>query len=164
LEHGVDPASPNWKQDLNSNSEIEDQFHRLFTRQFMAYLDRGYGACVLRDPKIARMVSHSLNHFDGDRYTLGDYVVMPNHVHLLVCLHGTTEIQSQCESWKKFTAGKINQAIGKKGRFWQEESFDHLVRKPEQFAALKRYIADNPRTANLRPGEFLHWRRSDLPK
>ena len=60
---------------------------------------------------------------------------MPNHVHLLVCLLGDTDLLKQCRSWKKFTAGKINQVLGQTGRFWQKESFDHLVRSPEQFCA-----------------------------
>jgi type I restriction enzyme R subunit len=81
---------------------------------------------------------------------------MPNHVHLLVCLLGSTEIESQCRSWKRFTAGAINRALERRGRFWQEESFDHLVRTPEQFAYFQRYIADNPRKAALPAGEYLH--------
>lgn len=41
-------------------------------------------ACLLRQPVLAKIVADSLRHFDGDRYCLGDFVVMPNHVHLLV--------------------------------------------------------------------------------
>jgi type I restriction enzyme R subunit len=125
----------------------------------MAYLDRGYGACALRDGRSANVVADALRHFDGDRYYLGDFIVMPNHVHLLVCLLGATEIEGQCHSWKKYTAGQINRLLGRSGRFWQEESFDHLVRSPEQFARLMRYIAENPKKAGLREGEYLHWVR-----
>ena len=123
----------------------------------MEYLDRGYGECVCRQPALAKIVATNLAHFDATRYHLGDYVVMPNHVHLLVCLLGATEIEGQCRSWKRFTAGKINRALGRSGRFWQEVSFDHLVRSPEQFDALRAYIADNPKRANLRAGEFLQY-------
>jgi type I restriction enzyme R subunit len=42
------------------------------------------------------------------------------------------------------------------GRLWQEESFDHLVRSPEQFEYFQRYIAENPRKASLNPGDYLH--------
>jgi len=84
---------------------------------------------------------------------------MPNHVHLLVGLLGDTEIVAQCKSWKKFTAREINRRLGQKGRFWQEESFDHLVRSPEQFEAIQRYIADNPRKARLRDTDFYRWKR-----
>jgi type I restriction enzyme R subunit len=127
----------------------------------MDYLDRGHGECVLKRPELAGVVARSLRHFDAQRYHLGDFVVMPNHVHVLVCLLGDTELESLCYSWKKFTAAEINRALGRKGRFWQEESFDHLVRSPEQFDHLRRYIADNPRKAGLSSGESLYWRREE---
>jgi type I restriction enzyme R subunit len=86
---------------------------------------------------------------------------MPNHVHVIACLLGDTDLEAQCYSWKKYTSTKINRALGRKGRFWQEESFDHLVRSPEQFDYLRRYISDNPRKAGLREGQYLHWRRPE---
>jgi type I restriction enzyme R subunit len=72
-----------------------------------------------------------------------------------------TEIETQCRSWKSFAAREINRKLSRRGRFWQEESFDHLVRSLEQFEALQRYIADNPKKAHLSSGEFLHY---TLPK
>jgi type I restriction enzyme R subunit len=155
-QHGLDPELPTWKAVLRSSPQLEREYHSEFTREFMEYLDRGYGACVLRDQALSGLIGESLRHFDGDRYDIGDFVVMPNHVHLLVCLKGATEIETQCKSWKTFTATKINRALGRRGRFWQEESFDHLVRSPEQFEYLQRYIADNPKRAGLPAGEFLH--------
>ena len=156
---GIDPSSPTWKMVLRTRPELERAFHGTFTGEFMEYLDRGFGDCLLQRPELAGIVADSLSHFDSQRYHLGDFVVMPNHVHLLVCLLGGTEIERQCKSWKKFTAGQINRALGGHGRFWQEESFDHFVRSPEQFAALQVYIAENPKKANLRAGEFRHYIR-----
>lgn len=159
---GIDPAKTTWKDVLRTQPELERAFHVTFTRQFMEYLDRGCGAGVLRRPELARIVADSLAHFESQRYHLGDDVVMPNHVHLLVCLLGSTEIENQCRSWKHFTATQINRFLGTRGRFWQEESFDHLVRSPQQFDALRNYIAENPKIANLRPGEFLRYVRKSL--
>jgi len=156
---GIDPHNPSWKARLRQLPEREREYHVTFTREFMAYLDRGHGDCVLKDKALAGVVGNSLLHFEGDRYLLGDFIVMPNHVHLLVCLLGQTEIEAQCKSWKRFTAREINRALGRSGRFWQEESFDHLVRSPEQFAYFERYIAENPVKAKLHPGEYLHYRR-----
>ena len=75
------------------------------------------------------------------------------------CLLGGTDLEAQCYSWKKYTATKINRALGRNDRFWHEESFDHLVRTPEQFDCLRRYIADNPHEAGLHAGEYLYVRR-----
>ena len=157
--HGIDPDRSDWRACLGALPKLELEFNSTFTREFMEYLDQGHGACVLRRPNLAKIVADSLLHFDGSRYDLSDFVVMPNHVHILTCLLGDTEIEAQCYSWKKFTAGKINKILMQIGRFWQEESFDHLVRSPEQFAYLQRYIAENPKKANLKANEFLHYSR-----
>lgn len=63
----------------------------------------------------------------------------------------------QCESWKRWTATRINRELGQAGRFWQQDGFDHLVRSEEQFQHFRRYIAENPRKARLKAGEFLRW-------
>jgi putative transposase len=80
---------------------------------------------------------------------------MPNHVHLLAAFSDEEAMLAQCESWKHYTAGKINRALNRKGRFWQQDGFDHLVRSLEQFEYLQQYIADNPRRAHLTPTEYL---------
>ncbi len=158
--HGIDPLRSDWKSLLAAEPELDREYHAQFTRAFMAYLDRGYGECPLRDPQCATVVGSAFRHFDGERYELGEFVVMPNHVHVLVCLLGDTEIEAQCHSWKKFAAGEINRLMGRRGRFWQEESFDHLVRSVEQYEYLQRYIAENPIKAGLHEGEYLYWKRS----
>ncbi len=151
--HGIAMGNRNWREQLDRmDVALRRQFHETFSRQYLEALDKGYGACVLRQKELSQIVAKSLLHFDGVRYHMGDFVVMPNHVHLMVCLLGETDIEAQCTSWKRFTAKQINQELQDKGRFWQEESFDHLIRSPEQFEAIQRYIAENPR--NLRPGEF----------
>jgi putative transposase len=154
--HGIEPAAANWKEKLQETPELADDYDRSFSRRFMEYLDHGYGACSLADPRIARIVADNLRYSSGKLYHLGDFVVMPNHVHLLVCLIGDTDIVSQCRSWKRFTATQINRLLGRRGRFWQEETFDHLVRTPEHFEHFRRYIAENPQQAKLSSGTFLH--------
>ena len=152
-QHGISTSMPNWKDKLADLPEgLRKNFHQTFSQQYMEYLDRGLGDCVLKRPKLARIVADSLLHFNRDRYHIGDFVIMPNHVHLLVCLLGDTDLLKQCSSWKRFSAVKINKVLGQTGRFWQEESFDHLVRSPEQFCAIQDYIRKNPR--HLPNGEY----------
>lgn len=156
--HGIDPTSPKWRADLNQNPQAAVEFSDTFEAEFANWLDQGMGRCVLGKPELSAIVEECFRSGDGKRYCLGDFVVMPNHVHLLVGLIGMTKIEELCRSWKRFAATKINRLQGLKGRFWQEESFDHLVRSPEQFEYLQRYIADNPKRAGLKPGQFRHCR------
>jgi type I restriction enzyme R subunit len=160
IANGFNPKSADWRQQLRQKRELEAKFEQQFSAQFHDYLDCGLGRCELRDPACSKIVADTLHFFDGSRYFLGDFVVMPNHVHLLCCLIGETEIEAQCRSWKKFAAKEINALLGRKGRFWQEESFDHLVRSADYFDHLRSYIAENPVKARLKPGEFFHYQCS----
>ena len=98
--------------------------------------------------------------FDGQRYELTDFVVMPNHVHLLATFLDEEGLLDQCEGWKHFQAVQLNRQLGTSGRFWQQDGFDHLVRSVEEFEGLRRYIASNPQKAHLSPGAFRHFAKS----
>jgi REP element-mobilizing transposase RayT len=155
--HGIRiPATGEGSVDLHKLAASDrKEYSKRFTEAFHRYLDAGYGECVLKRPDLNQIVAKTLRHFDGTRYHLGDFVVMPNHVHLLVCLLGETALDKQCYSWKKFTAREINRWLERKGHFWQAESFDHLVRSPEQFHYFQEYIAHNPVKARLAEETYL---------
>jgi REP element-mobilizing transposase RayT len=136
-------------------------------------LDRGHGACVLRDPRIARLVEEALQHFDETRYHLREWVVMPNHVHVLIetlgaqasSLHasegrfGTAakmaalpeahSLASIVHSWKSYTANRTNPIVDRNGRLWQPEYFDRVIRDEEHLRAAGEYVRNNPVKAGL---------------
>jgi putative transposase len=148
-----------WSTILPTLPEKErTDFQRHFERCREDYLDTCHGRCLLRQPELAQIVADALLHFDGQRYRMGDFIVMPNHVHLLAAFASADSLKEQCDSWLHYTAFRINRAIGERGKFWQQEPFDHLVRSPEQYEYLRKYIADNPRQACLHPGEFFYRR------
>ena len=118
------------------------------------HLDQGIGECWLRNPGVARIVEDALRHFDGDRYLLGGYVIMPNHVHVLVRPAVEHKLPDILQSWKSFTAKAANKLLGHTGEFWQPESFDHIVRNEQQLEKFGRYLEDNPVKAGLREGEY----------
>ena len=153
--HGIDPAEHNWHEKLAElDRRIVEAFLESFWNRWHDALDACHGACVLREPELAEVVAKSLRHFDDDRYLMLDFVVMPNHVHLLASFADEDAMLAQCESWKHYTATQINRRLKQHGRFWQQDGFDHLVRNDEQFAYLRRYIAENPKKARLREGEY----------
>lgn len=158
--HGIDPERADWKQRLRElGHQAEREFLDTFWNRWHDALDAGHGARELARREPAEIVASSLRHFDGDRYLLLDFVIMPNHVHLLAAFPDEETMLLQCESWKRFTATRINALLGRKGRFWQQDEFDHLVRSEEQFLFLRRYIAENPRKANLPLSRALHYCR-----
>ncbi len=156
-QHGIDPSHPDWESWFRKlPTNLQRQYKSFVSRRWNNHLDELHGACVLRQPAFARIVANSLKHFDGQRYELTDFVVMPNHVHLLAAFFSEETMLKQCESWKHYIAKKINQVLGRNGRFWQQDAFDHLVRSTEHFDYYRNYIAENPVKANLNAGEYLH--------
>ncbi len=158
VDHGIDPTLPQWRVHLQAlPDELLAEFHDHFTSRWHHELDAGHGDCVLAQPEIAKIVHDSLLHFDGERYEMLGFVVMPNHVHLLATFSDKESMLTQCDSWKHFTAREIQRRLGTRGRFWQKDAFDHLVRHEAQYLRLRSYIAENPKKAGLVPGRALVW-------
>jgi type I restriction enzyme R subunit len=160
LVHGIDGSRADWQAHVaRLPAALRREFKQLVFGQWDTSLDRCHGECLLRRPELAAVVANSLKHFDGDRYLLTDFVVMPNHVHLLAAFPDEQAMLTQVESWKHFMAVQINKRLGRKRRVWQVDGFDHLVRSEEQFGYLRDYIEQNPEHANLVAGEYVHYRR-----
>jgi putative transposase len=155
---GIDPNSPDWQESLHGHGyKTVSEFLQTFWNRWHDALDACHGSGVLRQTDLAQIVATSLLHFDKERYLMLDFVVMPNHVHILASFPDEQMMLAQCESWKHYTATQLNRCLNRKGRFWQQDGFDHLVRSEEQFLYLRRYIAANPARAGLPPADCLHY-------
>jgi putative transposase len=120
------------------------------------------GRCLLRQVSFREIVERSMRHFDGSRYALDAFVVMPNHVHALVLPTVEWRLGDVSGSWKKFSARQVNDALNEAGPIWQEETYDHVVRDVEQLNAFRRYIESNPVKARLPHDEFIIGRGSGI--
>ncbi len=121
----------------------------LFSEKIDSYLDKNYGECYLRNPEIAEIVADAIKHFEGSRYHLFAWCIMPNHVHAVFRSIQKNELAEILHSWKSYTAHKINRILAREGRLWQREYYDHLVRDQEEFERIIHYVLDNPLNANL---------------
>ncbi len=126
----------------------------LFTAKFEEESDRGLGSCLLRKPTAADEVERCLRHFDGERYALASYVIMPNHVHVLVRPFGDHSLSDVTQGWKSVSAHTFKKLGLSAGVVWQDESFDHIVRDEQQLERFGRYIAENPDKARLKDSDF----------
>jgi REP element-mobilizing transposase RayT len=139
----------------------EAMYAALCTRKLELYLDAGHGCCALRDPRVRQIVADQLHHFDGTRYHLNSYVIMPNHVHVLFELADRDAIAPTLQGWKGVSSRYIKRAaLCDLNPFWQPEYHDRLIRSPEHFHTTQDYIRQNPTKAGLREGTFLWWERS----
>jgi len=139
----------------------EETFHRLFSDRIDRWLDEGSGSCLLRKSAHSQIVAEALTCFDGIRYALNSFVVMPNHVHVLFQPLQGHRLSRIIKSWKGFTARRINECEGRKGTLWQDEYWDRLIRNERHLFKVRDYIRHNPHYANLPEGQFVYWERSE---
>jgi adenine-specific DNA methylase/REP element-mobilizing transposase RayT len=128
------------------DEETRKEYYRLFPERFQNWLDAGYGECLLARPEIKEMVENALSHFEGKRYHLDEYVIMPNHVHVIVTPSEENNLSEILHSWKSYTAHEINKRLEHRGAVWQKESFDHIIRSPQQVERVRQYIRENPKS------------------
>ena len=141
------PLLEQWEDELRRLPEAEQQDER--RQRIETALDQGHGECWLNRPEVAALVRDALQHFDGDRYDLHSWVIMPNHVHVLVTLRGDNTLSGVVHSWKSYTAQQANQLLGRDGAFWNVDYFDRFMRDEKHFAATLDYIHWNPVKAGL---------------
>ena len=136
-----------WEEELQRLPETEQQNER--RQRIEAALDQGHGACWLQRPEIATLVRGALCHFNGDRYRLHGWVIMPNHVHVLVTPLGDHSLSGVVHSWKSYTATQANKLLGRSGPFWHADYFDRFMRDEGHFVTTLEYIHLNPVKAGL---------------
>ena len=133
--------------------------------QVERYLDAGHVSCVLREAVCAQAVLDAWRHDDGRYYRLHAWVVMPNHVHVLIEPSGGCAIGEIVGAWKSVTARKIlgsatapgrlkqlataGGRAPRKRRVWQTDYYDRFIRNECHYAAVVDYIHNNPVNAGL---------------
>ncbi|MBI2909776.1 MAG: transposase [Chloroflexi bacterium] len=128
-------------------------------RRIETYLDAGHGSCVLQEPEVGACVADTWHRFDGERYRLLEWVVMPNHCHVLIEPLEGIPLGKIVLSWKNYTARFINEFKGRTGvqrsqsqegsQVWHREYWDRFIRDQRHFDAVRNYIVMNPVNAGL---------------
>jgi REP element-mobilizing transposase RayT len=137
------------------STATEADYHKRFSSAIDRHLDDGHGSCLLREPANAEIVAGAFHHYDQRNYLLHAWVIMPNHVHVLVSPGESDSLSRIVAGWKRFTGTRINARTGACGAFWQKDYFDRLIRDWDHFMNVARYIRRNPTKAKLPVGSFL---------
>jgi tRNA threonylcarbamoyl adenosine modification protein (Sua5/YciO/YrdC/YwlC family) len=141
------------QQDRELSDSERQRLAKLFSDKVERFLDAGAGECWFRDGRIAGIMVEALKHFDGKRYELLAWCIMPNHVHVVVQPKAPFSLSQILQTWKSVSAHRANQLLHRTGEIWQPESYDHLVRDEADLENQIRYAEENPSKAGLR-----HWR------
>ena len=148
------------KKDSWKEKELNSLRQRIFGKYEHQLDQHPYGACYMNDPKIALIIANRISSYNNQYYTINNFCIMPNHVHLLVntscqLIQNTLEIPEnyvEVSRWMKLIKGgsafSINTELKRKGKLWAE-SFDHFSRSEEETERISAYISNNPITAKL---------------
>lgn len=143
-----------------AETEWEIQKHKFIFGRFDRWLDHKPSVRHLEDRRLAMKIRDSIYHFAEERYDVYAYVVMPSHFHWIFrpkedwiktlkshhAERGPREIIMH--SIKLYTVRECNRLLGRKGRFWQVESYDHCVRDEAELSRIIEYVEMNPVRAN----------------
>ena len=123
---------------LEEYQEYEDLFEEVED-----WLDAGYGTCILKYASIQKVVEEAILYFDGLKYELFDYIIMPNHVHLLLIPSHLYSSGQILHSIKSYSSLRINKILNRKGKLWRKESFDRIIRSMSDYEDKRNYIMHN---------------------
>ena len=102
-----------------------------------------------------------MHYRDGKVFDLHAFCIMSNHVHAVIEPLSRPECHSDpksgcqpalhkiMQSLKRHTARQANIILGREGAFWQDESYDHVIRDSEEYTRIINYILENPVKAGL---------------
>ena len=113
------------------------------------YEDKGCGQCFFRDDRIAELMESTLFHYEGRHYRLIRWVIMPNHVHVMIELLPGVALSSILQEWKSSTSHSANKLLGRNGVFWMPEYYDRYIRDQDHLKRAIEYIDANPVKAGL---------------
>jgi len=115
-------------RELRRSDLVKPKEEQGLARRLEDFLDKGAGSCILRQPRFADIVASALKQFDGTRYRMFAWCVMPNHVHVVFQPLGGFDLAGILHAWKSFTGVEINRHLLRSGALWQKEYYDHLIR------------------------------------
>jgi REP element-mobilizing transposase RayT len=136
------------------HADEEREYEERFIGRIQEWLDSGMGACHMRRSDVRSQVELCLLQFDGKRYDIDAFVLMPNHVHAVIKPALCYDLSTLLQGIKGVSANRCNKLLGHKSTFWMDESYDHIVRGVKELAAFRNYIAGNPAKAGLEPSEY----------
>lgn len=132
--------------------QIRLQYYKLIGPIENRLLDNGFGSCILKIKNVRSVLSSSIMYFDNVKYEVIAFVIMPNHVHILLRLLESHTISECMHSIKSYSAKMINRLLNDTGSIWMKEYFDRMIRGEDHLRHCINYIIENPKYLN--EGEF----------
>jgi len=137
-----------WKDELAGESD-HSKSHQILHQRIARYEDAGHGEAVLANPCCAACIQDLLIEKHRVDYLLREWVIMPNHVHVLFKPAANTTLSMIVKRWKGASAVAINRILARTGTLWAREYYDRWIRDEEHMHNAIAYIRNNPVKAGL---------------
>lgn len=118
----------------------------MMMRKMEYCLNNGYGNCILRREDVRNVLVEALYYYNNKEYLLHTFVVMPNHVHILLSSLTNKPINNIIGKVKGFTTFQLRKSLGINEDIWQKGIFDRILRNWDEFEKYVDYIANNPKS------------------
>ena len=129
---------------------IERRYFGIYDKE----LDKSNEPYWLREKAIANEIKASIEFFEGTALTTHAYCIMPNHLHWVFTHKEDAQVVWRLlQRMKSFTAKKCNNILNRHGQFWEDESYDHIVRDAKEFDNIVLYTLQNP----VKAGFVTNW-------
>lgn len=112
---------------------------------------------LFQSERMAGLLIHVLyNYRDQKKFLLHEFVVMPNHLHLMITPLASVTLERAMQFTKGGFSFRAKKEFGIHGEIWQPSFYDRRVRDSAEYVELKSYIWNNPVSARLcaKPQEF----------
>ncbi len=130
-------------------SEIQD----VFNARVEHYLASGFGSSLLGYPEAAAILADVLEHSNEKLYSLHEWCIMPNHVHIIVGgLPAHVSLDSTIAIWKRVSSHAINKVLARSGEVWQKDAYTRIIRDADEYARQIAYVWHNPDSAEISDG------------
>ena len=150
-------SNPDRRKNLEKLSRREGYLYRKHLNRLREQVhDKGYGACWLNQLPIIDVLREQILQDDGGVLHIGDFIIMPNHVHMLAVPTGR-KLELCMKRIKGSSAVYCNRILGRSGTFWQADTFDHIVRNVEQLEKYRQYIRNNPANAGIKVADNAYY-------
>lgn len=140
-----------WKNELAwaEKTPANDPRQIVLRSRIEKYEDIGYGACWLRNKQIASLAECALLHFDGKRYRIIAWCILPNPIHVIIETREGYPLSGLVHSWKSYIAHEANKLLHRSGKFWFREYHDRYIREDDHLTSAIEYVENNPVKAGL---------------
>jgi len=136
-----------------SDEDVWMDLHRAQFARIDALLDKGDNDIRwLAEDGVPEIILNSFGWLEDEAgWKIYAATVLSTHIHVVMRneMGRSGELLGDLEKFKRFSGTAANRVLGRTGRFWARDDFDHWCRTPDKIRSAVNYVRQNPVKAGL---------------